>query len=440
MNTIEKNYLEFDFLLMSACALEQYRKKKNIKQTAVASACKFANSASSVSKYLIDESNMRDKNKPKSKEEFNEIFNKKKTFLDLAHAIDLATAMNQNLHTILSLYEGEGWYANSTNLINEKIVNKNQKDYLIQEPLGQLEEIDNLSIANSITDINDPSFSVWMGTYYCYFSSTCSEEISKSKSEPSNINSMDEYQKSLYDIMPKNDHIFCGILEIGKPYNGRCGVELTFMSDPSELKVKKYVGTLSLARHLTAGFISLTCTENAEKSYIILQSPDGSPLDCRMAMVLTLSSIDNHRRPCAEKMLITKNKIVEDSKAYQELKALLPMIDNKIIISPENYAEQMEKLSGATSENISQFAKLYSSIESLAEINNRLETYVKIPEDSILNTFNFTTSEKAELIQSLREKAKANWYYKSNTSNATRIHTTLKQELHTQKTLNDIVP
>ena len=58
--------------------------------------------------------------------------------------------------------------------------------------------------------------------FYCYFSSTSSNEINKEKREkPKKLTSEEQ---ELYDITPSKDHLFCGIMSISKADDNSCQV------------------------------------------------------------------------------------------------------------------------------------------------------------------------------------------------------------------------
>lgn len=328
-----------------------------------------------------------------------------KSLISLERAIQIAEAMGSNLWTIMYQYEHcvEDGEKNYTKLNKEK----NLKD-------------DGQELENLIMDAGDSRFKPWLGQYYCYFSSTSSLEINRKKKEV--VENLKEGEKRLFDITPSNDHIFCGIMTISKEEDF-CKVTLVFMADKNKHNVKHYEGRLYLSSQYTAGFIELVGCENSECSYIILNSPDSASLECRMAMTLTLSSIDRHRRACAEKMLISKKEIVEGTNEYEALKAYLRMNDSSVHIQEKEYEKMIKELENTEVPELQNFAKAYSNLSKLVSANSTIEIhkYVSIPESIIQNLKILNDENKNKLRVCMRKYSIANWYYKANNKNAEDI-------------------
>ncbi len=337
---------------------------------------------------------------------YNDNF-KEKSLISLQRALEIAEAMNSNLWTIMYQYE-----LYKENEVEKNCTSLNHKDNL----KSKFDKFESL-----IMDANDSRFNSWIGEYYCYFSSTSSQEIDVKKRE--NPENLQEGEERLYNITPSNDHIFCGIMNISKDEDGLCKVLLTFMADKSSHSIKHYSGILCLSSQYAAGFIEMACQENGECSYIIVNSPDSSSMKCRMAMALTLSSIDGHRRPCAEKILISKNEILERTIEYEALKAFLPMNDSVIHIHKDKYKQLIEELKSGSSDELRDFAEKNSDIAKLAAANSTIEMheYVSIHESIISGLKNLSDEDKNQLRVSMRKYSIANWYYKANNKNAEDI-------------------
>lgn len=328
----------------------------------------------------------------------------KRIEIPLERALRIAEAMDTNLWTIMYLYEQQG-----TEMPMESCTNLNKEEKLKSEFL---------KIENLIVDVNDVRFKPWIGEYFCYFSSTSANEINKKKEECAE--GLTEEQKELFQISPSNDHIFCGKMIISED-GVYCKVSLSFMADKRKHSVKHYVGKLYLSGQYAAGFIELSGQENGECSYIVLKSPDSGKLECRMAMVLTLSSIDGHRRACTEKILISKKKIEEETGEYEALKAYLRMNDSYIYIEKEEYEKLIGELKNMDVEELQKFADKYSDFAKLVSDNVTIEVreYASIPESIIQNLI--SKENKTKLCVCLRNHSMANWYYKANDKNAEDI-------------------
>lgn len=241
---------------------------------------------------------------------------------------------------------------------------------------------------------------------------------------------MIEEEKELFDITPSGDHLFCGKMSISKAEDSSCHVSLRFMSDKLNHNIKHYHGTLVLSKQYSAGFISLCGQEKGECSYIIVESPDSKNLKCRMGMVLTLSSIDRHRRACAEKMLITEKRILENSRAYQALKSLLPMNDSVIRITNEGYEMLIKELAASENQELRQFAHIYPELSDIVSTNLTIDKYeyITIPESTIGNWRKLSSISRNQLCILLRKYSLMNWYYKANNKNAEEIYYIMNEE------------
>lgn len=399
-----KKEREVAFFIEAAKALGWYRREIGIKQEILGS--KVALSGSAISKYLID---------PKMEKNFSneeDLKRNSKLILTLEYALEISEAMGTKLCDILCLYEKHKKETANCTKLNES---------------GFLNML-NFNTENLITDVDDSKYKPWFGDFFCYFSSTSSSEINKSKRE--NRKGLMTEEQELFDITPSGDHLFCGKMSISKAEDNYCQVSLRFMSDKCNHNIKHYQGTLILSRQYSAGFISLYGQENGECSYIIVESPDSRKLKCRMAMVLTLSSIDGHRRACAEKMLITKKRILEGSKAYQALKVLLPMNDSAIRITDVEYEKFLEELSASDNQELRQFADRYPELSDIVKTNSTIEKYesITIPESTINNWKKLSSESRTQLRMLMRKHSFVNWYYKANNKKAEEIYYIISED------------
>lgn len=392
------------FFIEVAKALGWYRRELGMKLNDIGSQISLSESA--VSKYLID---------PKVKKNFSseeDLKKNSKVFLTLEYALKISATMGEKLWNILRLYEE----------------NENRTEKCTKLNANQSLNILNLNSTNLIVNSSDSKFEPWFGEFFCYFSSTSSSEIDKSKRE--NPKELTEEEKELFDITPSGDHLFCGKMSISKAEDNYCQVSLRFMSDKYNHNIKHYQGTLVLSKQYSAGFISLYGQENGECSYIIVESPDSQKLKCRMAMVLTLSSIDRHRRACTEKMLITKKRILENSRAYETLKSLLPMNDSVIRITNEQYEMLLKELSASKNQQLREFANTYSELSDIEKANLTIDKYeyIMIPESTIDNWRKLSEISRKQLRTLMRKYSIVNWYYKANNKNAEEIYYIMNEE------------
>lgn len=392
------------FFIEAAKALGWYRRELGMKLNDIGSQISLSESA--VSKYLID---------PKVKKNFSseeDLKKNSKVFLTLEYALKISATMGEKLWNILRMYEE----------------NENRTEKCTKLNANQSSNILNLNSTNLIVNSSDSKFEPWFGEFFCYFSSTSSSEIDKSKRE--NPKELTEEEKELFDITPSGDHLFCGKMSISKAEDNYCQVSLRFMSDKYNHNIKHYQGTLVLSKQYSAGFISLYGQENGECSYIIVESPDSQKLKCRMAMVLTLSSIDRHRRACTEKMLITKKRILENSRAYETLKSLLPMNDSVIRITNEQYEMLLKELSASKNQQLREFAHAYSKLSDIEKANLTIDKYeyIMIPESTIENWRKLSEISRKQLRTLMRKYSIVNWYYKANNKNAEEIYYIMNEE------------
>lgn len=210
-----------------------------------------------------------------------------------------------------------------------------------------------------INDINHPLFKSWFGTYHTVFPSTSSKE--------------NKYFWGTLKVLEHSD-------------DGLCHVEFEFVSNRKKQKVKKYVGILTLT--IQAAYITLEdSVHEGEISYLLLHNPDLKTtinVSCCLALVLTFSSQRGKRRPCCERMFISRFEIDEKSEQFDLIKSQLLMNDKFIYISENSYQEFIESITEESDEVLKKFKEMYPSIASFPTTHNRIERCIQIQEKWLL--------------------------------------------------------
>ena len=166
-------------------------------------------------------------------------------------------------------------------------------------------------------DISDPMFRPWFGKYYCYFYSTVSDE----------------------------SDCFEGELEIPEaPANGCCHVRFGFVYNQVENLRKDYYGQLVLSKKQDGGAY---CTlinhdDQGEITYLVMANPaiNNSQVCCVVAFVATISAGKGTKRPCVERMIISRVPL--DGKEFEMAKAHLLFNDKRIRITEDNFCKLLE--------------------------------------------------------------------------------------------------
>ena len=166
-------------------------------------------------------------------------------------------------------------------------------------------------------DISDPMFRPWFGKYYCYFYSTMSDE----------------------------SDCFEGKLEIPEsPSNGCCHVRFGFVYNQAENLRKDYYGQLVLSKKQDGGAY---CTlinhdDQGEITYLVMANPavNNSQVCCVVAFVATISAGKGTKRPCVERMIISRVPL--DGKEFEMAKAHLLFNDKRIRITEDNFRKLLE--------------------------------------------------------------------------------------------------
>lgn len=246
--------------------------------------------------------------------------------LSFSEAKDICAAMGTTLGNVLLEYEqhiaqDSGVYDKSHS--QEYFALKVDQDIPEQchNILGQETTIypaclfcENDSLTN---DISNPMFRPWFGKYYCYFFSTVSDE----------------------------SDCFEGELEIPEaPGNGCCHVRFGFVYNQAENLRKDYYGQLVLSKKQDGGAY---CTlinhdDQGEITYLVMANPavNNSQVCCVVAFVATISAGKGTKRPCVERMIISRVPL--DGKEFEMAKAHLLFNDKRIRITEDNFRKLLE--------------------------------------------------------------------------------------------------
>lgn len=295
-------------------AINSYRKNKKHKFThkKIGASMSTPISQSTVSKMLM-ESNVDDSDDPYGN-------------LSISEAKELCAAMGTTLGNVLLEYEQQfaqdsGGYdkdnsqeysvKKTTTNIPEQCYNIPGRETTIY-PACLFSENDSLT-----NDISDPMFKPWFGKYYCYFYSTMSDETD----------------------------CFEGELDIPEaPGSGCCYVRFGFVYNQTENLRKEYYGQLVLSKKQNGGAY---CTlinhdDQGEITYLVMANPavNNSQVCCVVAFVATISAGKDTKRPCVERMIISREPL--DGNGFEMAKAHLLLNDKHIRITEENFCRLLE--------------------------------------------------------------------------------------------------
>lgn len=395
---------ELRFLLMKALGWYfRYNSDAQCKQNVIAGKLHYSNSR--ISQLIIP---------PKIAPEFTSsnfesvLKTKNKSLISLNAAKNICRVMNTSIASVLCMYlmcEDQDKTMGILPIVEKLKYLKSVLDDS-QEAPAQAQAGSQMPLPNPgdepdiITNIFDTRFKPWAGKeLYCYFYSTSSEEIaSMQKGKPlfqrdgptPNFDDIDEetkYQK--LRSLSTGEAIFCGILETGDhsdSLDGLCHVSLSFLSDISK-KAKVYRGTLSMSAKTTAVYCELVGENLGDKAYFITDNPDivseNPEISCCMAMVLTYSSRVGHRRPCAERMVISRTPICPGTPEYEEMKANLRMNDKIIRIDEDGYSHLIGSISGIDDADLTAIRQAYPNFDSLKSGYGKMEQVLHIGEEDI---------------------------------------------------------
>lgn len=275
-----------------------------------------------------------------------------------------------------------------------------------------------------LTNSTNPSVKKWFGKYYCYFSSTNSKEIRYGKKVFAKGQCSNNNYRELSDLFT-DDHIYCGILRIGElddSSSHKCKADFKFMVNPVQPVIKEFVGTVTVSKDKQAVFIELYSEKEAEISFIIIEDTGEKKVRGAIASVLTISSRENHRKPCSERMFISEERIPPNTHFYQVMKSNLKMHDRYIRIDSFGFNEVIKELMNSGDAKSIDIAKKYNKLEDLGTLNSvdRKElAYIK--DTYISNLTNLTEEQKVIFESSLRLHSIAPWYAKSNSKKAREL-------------------
>lgn len=358
-----------------------------------------------------------------------------KRIISIPRAKQICECMNTTLENVLYYYQFKSTLVNMTkidklenltnNLTNkQELSNEMINDFVtpIWEQINPTVHLQN-QVNNLISNANHSDFKPWIGRFYCYFSSTSSDEIDEKRKIcfPKNIDNPE--LKELF-ACTTSDHIFCGIMDV---YNkaskdSLCHVDFKFLANPEKLFIKKYSGILTLSAVTKAVFCELASQEQGEKSYIIFEKQDlgkGQPhVGCCMAMVLTYSSKVYRRRPCCERMILSSDIIKEGTDEYETMKAYLRMNDKMIRITQWGYNELLKDIKLSTDNELKEIIEKFPDLKSLGGQNVTIENCAFIPESMIRTLHSLTPMQKQKFEVLLRKHSIAPWYSKTKADKA----------------------
>ncbi len=197
--------------------------------------------------------------------------NKELVPLPYADACNICAAMDSSLPEVLSSYQQNTQYSNK---YSPSSTQEYPSQNIILPPDGNL-----------ISDINDPLFRKWLGTYHCYFYSTLSTE----------------------------DVCFHGTMEITPQQDENiCHVHFAFTYDDEHELQKEYNGQLFLSRQTRGAYCTLLNNEDqGEASFLVMADPGikNKKVCCVICMVATISGGKGTNHPCVERMIISRTEL-----------------------------------------------------------------------------------------------------------------------------------
>ena len=135
-----------------------------------------------------------------------------------------------------------------------------------------------------------------------------------------------------------------------------------------------------------------------------------------MAMVLTISSGEGHRRPCTERMIFSRQPVDIHSESYEYLKANLHMNDNTIRITEWGYSELLKEIQDSDDPLLKKIADKYPTLKSLHSPVVKIEECAFIPETYIEELSDLQPEERKAFERLLRLHSLAPWYRKTKSS------------------------
>lgn len=287
---------------------------------------------------------------------------------------------------------------------------------LTEEPGGSYSE-------RFISDSDAIAVKRWLGTYYCYFSSTSSAEVGKSRKNNEKKASDDAEVNELLDVLP-SDYINCGIMKItpGDSQDELCHVEFKFLSDPFKHTIERYYGHLTLSHTVKAVFCELVSETRGEKSYIIIDNQDQGPKSshpcCYIALVLTCSNKFHKERPCCERIIISSKVIQNNTPEYKTLKSNLLMNDGYIRITRWGYDQVIRDIKQSGEPLLEDIARKFPTLDKLEGKTVSIEPCAFIPERVIRSLHSLSEAQQQQFEMLLRLHSTAPWYCKTKASKA----------------------
>ena len=363
--------------------------------------------------------------------DFESFKKKEKRRLTISEAKGICKKIDVTLPDVLYFYEHRKFFEENPSMIDKiklltnKLTNTNELMAGLSNIKNHDEDI--CMRSNLVNNINHEEFKPWFGRYYCYFSSTSSDEAGMIRKvnfdKESDNKEIDELLK-----LSQDDYIFCGILEIFEKNifdDELCHVQFKFLANPDKKVVKKYKGFLTISKTRDAVFCELISNEEGEIVYFIVEKKEMSSsrpqVECCMAMVLTFSSKEGKRRPCCEKMIISKNTVEKGTEAYQALKANLLMNDNKIRITRWGYEQLIGNIKESQDKYLQEIIEKYPNLDSLRGKTVPIEECAFIPESVVKNLNNISKEARKRFEILLRIHSIAPWYCKTKSSKANEL-------------------
>lgn len=342
---------------------------------------------------------------------------KKKRHLYLSDIQEICKATETSLGSILYCFENRNIFEKTPELINDLCM-LDIKNEEIQSTKKQFKT------KKLLTDPKESPFEKWFGKYYCYFSSTNSKETFSGKKEFAGRCCSDKNYKELSELFT-DDHVYCGILTISRvdnPNEHRCMADFKFMVNPERPVIKKYTGTVTISKDKQAVFIELFSEEEAEISFLIIEDTGVKKVRGAIASVLTISSREDHRKPCSERMIISEEKILPNTHFYQVMKANLKIHDRYIRIDSFGFNEVIKELKNSGNPESIDIVNKYNKLEDIGPLNSvERKELAYIKDTHISNLTNLTEKQKIIFESSLRLHSIAPWYTKSNSKKAREL-------------------
>lgn len=363
-------------------AINSYRNNKDHKftHTKIGANMSTPISQSTVSK-MLSEANVDESENPYSN-------------LSISEAKELCTAMGTTLGIVLLEYEQH--IAQDSRVYDKS---HSQEYFAVKVDKDIPEQCHNIpgqettiypaclfSENDSLTnDISDPMFRPWFGKYYCYFFSTVSDE----------------------------SDCFEGELEIPEaPGNGCCHVRFGFVYNQAENLRKDYYGQLVLSKKQDGGAY---CTlinhdDQGEITYLVMANPavNNSQVCCVVAFVATISAGKGTKRPCVERMIISRVPL--DGKEFEMAKAHLLFNDKRIRITEDNFRRLLDHKDLPAS-----FKKRFAGFENPFDAPFLAEYLPKmaiIPESWVKSLTGYSDREHQKIIDLIRLYSEAPKYNK----------------------------